>query len=53
MRRLHEEIQPALSVNQTRTLRGPHITALIEDFFRSRRRTHEPAASTFSQRRAA
>jgi fatty acid desaturase len=53
MRRLHDEIQPALSANRTRTLRGPHMTALIEDFLRSRRRSHEPAASTFSQRRAA
>jgi fatty acid desaturase len=53
MRRLHDEIQPALSANRTRTLRGPHITALIEDFWRSRRRSPEPATSNFSQRRAA
>jgi len=37
MKRLHHEIQPQMAVNQTRTLRGPHITALVEDFLARRR----------------
>jgi fatty acid desaturase len=36
MRRLHREIQPKLESNQTRILRGPHFTALIEDLIQGR-----------------
>jgi fatty acid desaturase len=32
MRQLHEQIKPHLLANHTRTLRGPHITALVEDW---------------------
>jgi fatty acid desaturase len=32
MRQLHEQIKPQLLANHTRTLRGPHITALVEDW---------------------
>jgi fatty acid desaturase len=31
MHELHEQLRPQLQRNQTRMLRGPHITALIED----------------------
>jgi fatty acid desaturase len=33
MRELHQQIRPQLAANHTRTLRGPHITALLEDFW--------------------
>jgi fatty acid desaturase len=33
MPRLHEELKPQLEANHTRTLRGPHITALLEDWW--------------------
>src|SRR5579871_931405 len=36
MRALHEQIAPQLSANKTRILRGPHITALIEDWLTGR-----------------
>ncbi len=36
MRRLHQQIRPNLEVNRTRTLRGPHLTALIEDYLGTR-----------------
>ncbi|MFL5242636.1 MAG: fatty acid desaturase family protein [Gemmataceae bacterium] len=32
MKELHEDIKPHLVLNNTRTLRGPHITALVEDW---------------------
>jgi fatty acid desaturase len=32
MRQLHDRIKPQLEANHTRTLRGPHITALLEDW---------------------
>lgn len=32
MRALHERMLPAMRANQTRTLKGPHLTALIEDY---------------------
>jgi fatty acid desaturase len=41
MRQLHEQIKPQLDANHTRTLRGPHITALFEDWLTGRR----PAAA--------
>jgi fatty acid desaturase len=36
MRELHEKIQPQLEANHTRTLRGPHFTAFIEDWLKGR-----------------
>jgi fatty acid desaturase len=32
MSELHERIRPQLEANQTRVVRGPHLTALIEDW---------------------
>jgi fatty acid desaturase len=49
MRQLHENIKPQLAVNHTRTLQGPHFTALIEDFlahYWNRRRRHSDTHST-------
>jgi fatty acid desaturase len=37
MRQLHEQIKPQLEANHTRILRGPHITALLEDWLAGRR----------------
>jgi fatty acid desaturase len=34
MKQLHQEIAPQLAANHTRILRGPHITALLEDWLR-------------------
>jgi fatty acid desaturase len=39
MRALHAQIRPQLLANGTRILRGPHLTALIEDWF-SRNANH-------------
>ena len=36
MHKLHKEIAPQLAANHTRILRGPHITALIEDWLAGR-----------------
>jgi fatty acid desaturase len=36
-KQVHEEIKPQLVANHTRILRGPHITALIEDWWNARR----------------
>ncbi len=33
MHQLHEQIRPQLDANQTKVLRGPHLTGLIEDWF--------------------
>jgi len=38
MRQLHETILPQLRANGTRVLRGPHLTALIEDWLAGRAR---------------
>src|SRR5262249_6281765 len=38
MRELHERIKPQLIANRTRTLRGPHLTALLEDWLAGRKR---------------
>ena len=37
MHAVHEEILPQMIANRTRILRGPHITAFLEDWLRSRR----------------
>lgn len=36
MKELHAELRPQLDANHTRTLVGPHLTALLEDWFRRR-----------------
>jgi hypothetical protein len=38
MHELHETIRPQLEANGTRTLRGPHLTAFIEDWLTGRAR---------------
>jgi fatty acid desaturase len=44
MPELHERLRPELEANGTRTLRGPHLTAFLEDWLagRGRRPTAEP-----------
>ena len=37
MKQLHEQIAVQLAANKTRILRGPHITALIEDWLTGQR----------------
>jgi fatty acid desaturase len=37
MRELHRQIRPQMVANGTRILRGPHLTALIEDWINQRR----------------
>jgi hypothetical protein len=44
MQELHDQIRPQLEANGTRTLRGPHLTALIEDWFAGR--AHQVAAAS-------
>jgi fatty acid desaturase len=36
MRQLHEQIKPQLEANGTRVVRGPHLTAMIEDWLAGR-----------------
>src|SRR5262249_38395295 len=42
MRELHERIKPELIANHTRVLRGPHLTAHLEDWLTGRGRQPEP-----------
>jgi hypothetical protein len=52
MKGLHERLKPELVANHTRVLRGPHMTALIEDWLAARHKGQpEPADPT--ERRAA
>jgi fatty acid desaturase len=51
MRQLHEQLKPQLAANQTRTLRGPHFTALVEDWLN--RRANRKATHNAATRRAA
>jgi fatty acid desaturase len=37
-KQIYKEIEPQLAANKTRILRGPHITALIEDWWDQRQR---------------
>ncbi len=57
MAHLHEQIRPQLQSNGTRTLRGPHLTALFEDWLAGRRRRvaeeSVPAPSPEAPREAA
>jgi fatty acid desaturase len=41
MAELHSRIRPHLRINRTRILRGPHLTALIEDFLERRQAKRE------------
>ncbi len=43
MREVRAEILPQMIANGTRVLRGPHITAFLEDWLRARRRQQTPA----------
>jgi len=36
MQELHERLRPQLEANRTRTLRGPHLTAFLEDWLAGR-----------------
>jgi fatty acid desaturase len=51
MARLHEQIAPQLQANQTRTLRGPHMTGLIEDWWNGRRPVQPPPPAPSNQHR--
>jgi fatty acid desaturase len=51
MPELHQEIRHQLERNHTRTLRGPHLTAFLEDWLN--RRSGKTAAPASEQRRAA
>jgi fatty acid desaturase len=46
MKQLHEQIKPELINNHTRTLKGPHFTALIEDWFKGNSSTRMNENST-------
>ncbi|MGH7171053.1 MAG: fatty acid desaturase family protein [Gemmataceae bacterium] len=54
MRELSQRIRPHLEANQTRILRGPHLTAWIEDHFNGSRgeRSAKPADAERQQRAA-
>lgn len=45
MKQLHRQIWPRLIENRTRILRGPHLTAFLEDWFHGRRQQPAPAGS--------
>jgi fatty acid desaturase len=49
MRELHEQLRPRLVANHTRVLRGPHLTALIEDYLRAPRRGSGESSSPRSR----
>jgi fatty acid desaturase len=53
MHALHELIKPQLVANGTRTLRGPHLTALFEDWLAARSPITAPAVENDSRGRAA
>jgi fatty acid desaturase len=40
MHALHKQIEPQLIANHTRTLRGPHLTAFVEDWINEKWGTH-------------
>jgi fatty acid desaturase len=51
MPRLHEQLAPQLQANQTRTLQGPHMTGLIEDWWTGRRPVQPPPPALSNQHR--
>ncbi len=46
MGQLHQQLKFQLTANHTRILRGPHFTALIEDWFSRRLTKRQPAEGT-------
>jgi fatty acid desaturase len=53
MKGLHSRLRSQLIANHTRTLQGPHITALLEDFWRSRSSHNTSIPASASNRSAA
>jgi fatty acid desaturase len=53
MRQLSKQIEPQMQANHTRILRGPHITALIEDWLLGRRPGQPVAAENNPAQRSA
>jgi fatty acid desaturase len=53
MKLLHKQILPLMAANRTRTLHGPHITALLEDFLARRRRDKATSPTAGHTKRAA
>jgi hypothetical protein len=49
---LHERLKPELRANRTRVLRGPHLTALFEDWLAGRG-GRQPEPGPTPQRQAA
>jgi fatty acid desaturase len=52
MKELREKIRPQMEANGTRVLRGPHMTALIEDLLTGRKAGAKPAEQKESRRAA-
>jgi fatty acid desaturase len=46
MSQLHEQLKPQLITNGTRTLRGPHLTALFEDWLSGQKQQKSPAVES-------
>lgn len=53
MRQLHAAIRPQLDANHTRTLRGPHLTAFLEDRLRHGHQQRDAVAADRSRSAAA
>jgi fatty acid desaturase len=53
MKGLHARIETQLAANHTRTLQGPHITALIEDYLARRRQSIGSSSPTEPGKRSA
>jgi fatty acid desaturase len=53
MHRLHEQLKDKLIANQTRTLQGPHMTALVEDWLKQRGAAPVPGGKADSANRRA
>ena len=50
---LHERLQAQLAANHARTLQGPHMTALLEDYWTRRRGGSNPTSHTDPSNRSA
>jgi fatty acid desaturase len=53
MKGLHEQIRPQMLANHTRMLRGPHLTAFLEDWLTGYREPERTAPAEAPERRAA
>jgi hypothetical protein len=53
MKELHRQLLPRLLANNTRVLRGPHLTGLIEDWLTGKRSAAPTAAVPPEEKRAA